>query len=170
MENFLQCLISELFILCYRTLIFSFLPAISAGNAWNAKAGSAAQIPQKDIEKAGNRAAGSFLAADAMQSFKDWGFETFTGQKMQRKQGQMEFGTVGKTYVNEEGMQKTATAHEIDKSNREVAQEMGESEMAKITNKKEADDLKTKQEGFGEDASQKKKIIPEDNQDSPFNK
>lgn len=144
--------------------------AISAGNAWNANAGSGAQIPEKDIKKAGARAAGAFWAADAMQSFKDWGFETFTGQKMQREGDHMEFGTVGKTYVNEEGIQRTATAGQIDKKNREVAQEMGESAMAEITNKKEAADLKTKQEGFGQNASQKKKIIPEDNQDSPFNK
>ena len=85
------------------------------------------KLTDKQIASVGNQAARQFQAQKLAQNFKDGMFERLTGQKADKPQdGLMK---VGRTYMDESGLQKFASNGLVNDNSNDFARQMGQDKM-----------------------------------------
>ncbi|MBQ8211127.1 MAG: hypothetical protein IJZ27_01175 [Treponema sp.] len=98
-----------------------------------------------DVNQAGRNAAWSYLAQSAKQQGQDRAYTAFTGQKAERNdKDHITFGTIGQTYTDASGDQRTVTAGMAKEKNKEAASNIGKDVVAKMTKPREDSAMTTK--------------------------
>lgn len=107
--------------------------AMSAAKAWNSQQTSDAS--KLDVEAMGGKAGRAYLRNSIWQHTKDNLYSAFTGQKAERKnvENGLNFGKLGQTYVDENGVQKTASASLVKGQNKKAGESIGKDVVAKMT-------------------------------------